>query len=216
MHKETISALMDGEALDSAVLHHLERDDSLQQTWESYHLIRDVLRGDAGSTLHFDITSRVMAAIAAEPARLAEAVPPLIPESQPEPHQWLWWNKLRPWSWQVSQVAVAACVSLAVIIGVQHYHAMTDNSPGSETPVFSTLPMIGQASPVSLGVPSAGSAGQGDQLQRMQEQHRYAGALLQDYELQRRLYSERLKPESLRQAAQDAASATDNKGIQVP
>ncbi|WP_256739598.1 RseA family anti-sigma factor, partial [Cronobacter sakazakii] len=63
MQKEKLSALMDGEALDSELLSAVENDKALQQTWESYHLIRDTLRGDTGETLHFDISARVMAAI---------------------------------------------------------------------------------------------------------------------------------------------------------
>lgn len=55
------------------------------KTRESYHLIRDTLRGDTSEVLHFDISARVMAAIENEPVRQTV---PLIPESQPAPHQW--------------------------------------------------------------------------------------------------------------------------------
>ena len=54
---------------------------------------------------------------------------------------------------------------------------------------------MGQASPVSLGVPSANGAGvnNGSQQMQMQEQRRRINAILQDYELQRRLHADTLQ-----------------------
>ena len=115
MQKEKLSALMDGETLDNELLNELERSSEMQKTWESYHLIRDTLRGDTSEVLHFDISARVMAAIENEPVRQTV---PLIPESQPAPHQWRqmpFWQKVRPWASSLTQMGVAACVSLAVI-----------------------------------------------------------------------------------------------------
>lgn len=79
MQKEKLSALMDGETLDNELLNELERSSEMQKTWESYHLIRDTLRGDTSEVLHFDISARVMAAIENEPvasdAFLAKSTP---------------------------------------------------------------------------------------------------------------------------------------------
>lgn len=85
MQKEKLSALMDGETLDSELLKELAHDPEMQKTWEGYHLIRDSMRGDTPDVLHFDISARVMAAIEQEPVRQTT---PLIPEAQPAPHQW--------------------------------------------------------------------------------------------------------------------------------
>ena len=46
MQKEKLSALMDGETLDSELLNELAHNPEMQKTWESYHLIRDSMRGD--------------------------------------------------------------------------------------------------------------------------------------------------------------------------
>lgn len=113
MQKEQLSALMDGETLDSELLNELAHNPEMQKTWESYHLIRDSMRGDTPEVLHFDISSRVMAAIEEEPVRQPAT---LIPEAQPAPHQWQkmpFWQKVRPWAAQLTQMGVAACVSLA-------------------------------------------------------------------------------------------------------
>ncbi|SUB70015.1 Sigma-E factor negative regulatory protein [Pluralibacter gergoviae] len=76
MQKEKLSALMDGEMLDSELLNELTRSPELQKTWQSYHLIRDTLRGETAQSLNFDISANVMAAIENEPVRQAT---PLIP-----------------------------------------------------------------------------------------------------------------------------------------
>ncbi len=106
MQKEQLSALMDGETLDKELLNELSRSSEMQKTWESYHLIRDTLRGDTAEVLQFDISARVMAAIENEPVRQTA---PLIPESQPAPHQWRqmpFWNKVRPWASSLTKWAL--------------------------------------------------------------------------------------------------------------
>lgn len=208
MQKEQLSALMDGEMLDSELLSELSRNPEMQKTWESYHLIRDSLRGDTSDVLHFDISSRVMAAIEQEPLR--QVTTPLIPEAQPAPHQWQkmpFWAKVRPWASQLTQMGVAACVSLAVIVGVQQYNGQSDSTLQAESPVLNTLPMMGKASPVSLGVPADVSASAGSGPQQVQEQRRRINAMLQDYELQRRLHAEQLQLEQ---------AQTQQAAVQVP
>lgn len=190
MQKEQLSALMDGEALDQSLLTELSKDAELQASWERYHLVRDTLRGDLGQVVHFDISAKVAEAIAAEPVS-ASTVTPLIVEEQPEPSRWRkmgFFSKTGGWGAQLAQVGVAACVSMAVIVGVQHYNHGGDAaiSDSQDTPAFNTLPMMGKASPVSLGVPgdmfeNSSSTGQ------VQEQRARINAMLQDYELQRRL-----------------------------
>ncbi|MCQ4010717.1 anti sigma-E factor RseA C-terminal domain-containing protein, partial [Klebsiella pneumoniae] len=64
----------------------------------------------------------------------------------------------------------------------------------------------GKASPVSLGVPADASAGSGQQAQ-VQEQRRRINAMLQDYELQRRLHAEQL---------QFGQAQTQQAAVQVP
>ncbi|MCZ4060433.1 anti-sigma-E factor RseA [Pantoea sp. LMR881] len=215
MQKEKLSALMDGETLDNELVSTLSKDADLQKSWESYHLIRDTMRGDVGDVLHFDISARVAAAIEKEPLR---KVTSLIPEAQPEPSRWEkmpFWRKARPWAAQLTQIGVAACVSLAVIVGVQHYNQPAGtNTESSESPVFNTLPMMGKASPVSLGVPSdafdTNSANQ-----QVQEQRRRVNAMLQDYELQRRLHADQLQFETdAPKQAQAIVPGNQSLGIQ--
>ncbi|MCG8710808.1 anti-sigma-E factor RseA [Brenneria sp. 4F2] len=203
MQKEKLSALMDGEAVDSELLNSLSRDGKLQQSWQSYHLIRDTLRGDIGegeNVIHLDIAARVAAAIENEPVRL---VPQAQPESQPHPERWSqmpFWHKIRPWASQLTQVGVAACVSLAVIVGVQNYNHVGSTDGMAESAAFSTLPAMGTASPVSFGVPSESVSSHNGQ-QKFDAQRNRLNAILQDYELQRRLHAEQLQHHDDQQAA---------------
>lgn len=165
--------------------------------------------------MHFDIADRVAAALEKEPARL---VPSAVQESQPQPHTWQkmpFWDKVRPWASQITQIGMAACVSLAVIVGVQHYNQPAASSNASESPAFTTLPIMGQASPVSLGVPADSfSTGSGQQ-QQVQEQRKRINAMLQDYELQRRLHSDQLQLEqSNPQQAAIQVPGTQSLGMQ--
>ncbi|MBK5143458.1 anti-sigma-E factor RseA [Budviciaceae bacterium BWR-B9] len=189
MQREKLSALMDGESIDNEVINGLSQDRTLQQSWHRYHLIRDTLRGDIGEVVHFDIADKVSAALALEPT-LSGVAKPVV--SQPHPATWQkmpFWHKVRPWFAQVGQIGVAACVSLAVIVGVQQYNQQgTDSTPDS--PVFNTIPLGGQASPVSFDVATEGAQNTN---QQVLEQRKRINAMLQDYELQRRLHAEQLK-----------------------
>ncbi len=45
--KEKLSALMDGELVDKALIQELEQDQESRDAWQNYHLIGDVMRGEA-------------------------------------------------------------------------------------------------------------------------------------------------------------------------
>ncbi|MFP1914058.1 anti-sigma-E factor RseA [Lonsdalea quercina] len=194
MQKEKLSALMDGEAVDNELLSVLPKDETLQESWQRYHVIRDTMRNDVCEhVLHVDVAARVAAALEQEPVLFN---PQAVPESQPHPRTWQnlsFWNKVRPLAANLTQIGVAACVSLAVIVGVQHYQQGGVATDGAvESPAFSTLPALGTASPVSLSVPAETSVNTVGQRQQ-QAQHERINALLQDYELQRRVHSDQLR-----------------------
>lgn len=74
--KDQLSALIDGE-LDIESSEHLiisaKSGGELKNTWATYHLIGDAMRGEA--PLRQDFTSRVMLALEAEPIVLAPKAP---------------------------------------------------------------------------------------------------------------------------------------------
>jgi sigma-E factor negative regulatory protein RseA len=191
MQKEQLSALMDGELVDNELIGSLSQDDQLRQHWFRYHLIRDSLRGDTEQFIHVDIASNVLAAIDSE----ERAPVTLIPEAQPKPEIWHkmpFWQKVKPWFSNIGQAGVAAGVSLAVIVGVQQYNSGVD-TVAPQMPAFNTFAIGSLASPVSYDTSNSAQPNTQD--------HRRHFALLQDYELQRRLHAEPLNLNALSQTA---------------
>lgn len=177
--KEQLSALMDGECVDQSLISELERDAESQTSWQNYHLIGDVMRGETPAKPEWDIASGVMAALESEPVHAVNIAP--IAEAQPVPAAARW--SLPNWLNQTGQVAMAACVSLAVIVGVQQYGATNATGVSQDLPILETIPVTGSAQPVSL---SAGNMDTSSEAHVM-EQRRRVNALLQDYSLQLRL-----------------------------
>ncbi|MDR9829516.1 sigma-E factor negative regulatory protein [Vibrio sp. FNV 38] len=184
--KEKLSALMDGEALDDdQLIEYAESDQDALESWKHYHLIGDVMRGEAPEQPSWDISGQVAAALEAEPAHQGPEVAPLM-EAQPKPE--VAKRQLPTWITQFGQVAVAACVSFAVILGVQQYSGQDSNLPEAELlPVLQTIPFAGSVEPVSLTRESVQKPATSET--NVQEQHRRINAVLQDYELQLRLNS---------------------------
>ncbi|EGA71909.1 negative regulator of sigma E activity [Vibrio sinaloensis DSM 21326] len=197
--KEKLSALMDGELVDKALISDMEHDQDSLQTWKNYHLIGDVMRGDAPEKPEWNIAESVALALENEPAHstytatstVVEMDEHRVDESQPTPQQAR--RQLPAWLSQFGQVAVAACVSLAVILGVQQYGGSDPAAPqADQLPVLQTIPFAGSAEPVSLtrsSVEKPNPASQAD----IQEQRHRINAMLQDYELQLRLNSENVE-----------------------
>ncbi|MGF1732090.1 RseA family anti-sigma factor [Photobacterium kasasachensis] len=200
--KQKISALLDGEELDQSIINALAVDDDSQQTWQHFNLIGDVMRGEAPQNKDWDIAASVAMALENEPAHTGVSEPAQVVqlatvretvEPQPTPQQAK--RTLPAWLTQFGQVAVAACVSLAVIVGVQQYNGGDDgvvsNPADSQIPVLQTIPFAGTAEPVSLTRDSVRSNSHAAPSEaQVMEQRRRINAMLQDYELQLRLNAE--------------------------
>lgn len=126
-NKESLSALMDGEADELEVrriLNHLDKDDELRENWKNYHLMGSLMRDESFDSL--DLTAGINKALdgidldgAIEPNRIesisaeaskAELIAVARDESATASPAWY-----RP----LTSVAVAASVTLAVLLGVQ-------------------------------------------------------------------------------------------------
>ncbi|MDN3608188.1 RseA family anti-sigma factor [Vibrio ostreicida] len=189
--KEKLSALMDGELVDKALITEIEQDGLA--TWNHFHLIGDVMRGEAPERLEWNIAQNVALALEDEPVHSTFTVDNIVDiseqplESQPVPSRAR--RHLPVWLTQFGQVAVAACVSLAVILGVQQYGGSESGQPATDQlPVLQTIPFSGSAAPVSLTRSSVEQASPASEA-NLQGQRRHINALLQDYELQLRLSS---------------------------
>ncbi|WP_087023941.1 RseA family anti-sigma factor [Thaumasiovibrio subtropicus] len=184
---ERLSALIDGEYQDDSLLDRVANDPQQSSVWQDYHLIGDVMRGDAPQTTQWDIAANVAAALDAEPAHQPAPVVPI--ESQPQPD--VVRHTMPSWLRNFGQIATAACVSLAVIVGVQQYNGGSEDlvaAPPAAVPVLETVPFTGAAQPVSLDTrPQFETVQAAPSEEQLMEQRRRINAMLQDYELQLRL-----------------------------
>jgi len=125
--KSKISALMDGE-LDPRELHEplsaLGEEGEARETWRTYHLISDALRGDA--ILSATCTMRVVQRLAQEPALVAPQ-PSLI--RPPERARWFVPSALAA---SVAAVAFVGWVALAPQQGTGPAPAPVAQAPQAE------------------------------------------------------------------------------------
>jgi len=141
---ENLSAFVDGEHNNASsssnhVLDAVKNDTELQLKWKNYHLIRDSLRQELPANINFDIVDKVAQALESEPAILAPKKNwrdiPLV-------------GSVVPFAKQGGQMAIAASVAVAMIIGVQQVNQADVDQPFNAA---APIPGIqGGLSPVSF------------------------------------------------------------------
>ncbi len=190
--KEKTSAFMDNDEMNDEFIQSLSQSENAK-TWKNYHLISDVIRGDAPERKEWDIASNIALALENEPTYQLDNTTSDFMYSQPSPREAK--KTLPSWLSQLSQVAVAACFSFVVILGVQQYNGVDndDTSNRGDIPVLDTIPFSGTAEPVSLTRSSLTNKASVEA--DVTEQRKRINAMLQDYELQLRLNTNKYTPE---------------------
>ncbi|AXR07206.1 sigma-E factor negative regulatory protein [Salinimonas sediminis] len=173
--QEKLSAFMDGELNSNDILQSIKQDPELQAKWRRYHVIRSGLRQEASVSPELDITAQVAAALADEPTIMA-------PKKSRRKHLPVI-GDVAPFARQTGQLAVAASVAVAVILGVQQFNppAPVDAPMGSATPLIGTP---GGLAPVSLEQTRPVSR---NDMATMMEKKRKINALISDHEQQVKL-----------------------------
>lgn len=134
--QESLSALMDNEADEleiRRVLQSSESDPALRSTWDRYQLARAVMHKEPWQP-KIDLSAGIAAVIADEP------VPLLAQPKSPK----LWQN--------LSRLAVAASVTMAVLVGVNMFNqegALTDPVMVAELPPEVAVPVTTAPAAVS-------------------------------------------------------------------
>ena len=140
--RESLSALMDDEAEQLEVRRALlagEQDPDVRRSWERYQLARSVMHKEPWYT-GVDLSSGIAAALADEPAlKVRQAAAPAA------------------WKGRVSRVAVAASVTLAVLVGVR----MLNQDPAADNNMASVERGVPAVSTVSGGAVPAAPIGTG-------------------------------------------------------
>ena len=185
MQKEQLSAYMDGEQVKTDLTDALLRDEELQASWHSFHTVRSVMRKESAVFLGGDFTAKMADLIELEDVKKVD----VIAVSQPEPedaHNSAFMQKLKAFFAPMTQVAVAAGVCLVAVLGVQSFNSKNEASNLPEVPVLQTLPFNNAVQEISYNAPSKDTL-TSDQLEK---KSRRIGAMLQNYELQRRMPSD--------------------------
>lgn len=177
--KENLSSLIDNEDIDAALLDQLSKDESLSSSWQHYHLIGDVMRGETTDKIDLDLSQAISAAIADEPA--------LIMPKESANDSSFFQRAIQPWLKTGGQFAIAASVTFMVITGVQN--TASDSPIDSVEPALNVMPLAGVASPVSLSLESPGQAQAKQTLtdEEKVKQIRRINAFVLDHQLQKRI-----------------------------
>ncbi len=139
-HKhENLSAFIDGESQDDNFVSNILNDDEMGAKWQRYHIIRQSMRKEMPISADFDISASIAAALESEPAILAPKRTwrdlPVI-------------SNVVPLVRSGGQLAIAASVAVAVVVGVQQ---LNQEDQQIFNPAPASYPGIqGGLSPVSL------------------------------------------------------------------
>ena len=171
---ETVSLLVDNYQQSDEAFEALLEDEQLSDTWDRYHLIGDVIRGELSSNLTLDLSNNIANAIADEPTVLA----PVTNHINKAKFKAKVVKLFKP----LGQMAIAASAAGLMIIGVQQNVAQNDVVVPNQ--VVQTIP-LGVADPVSLNFQQQPS--KNAQRQAYFEQQRRFQALLSDHQHQIKL-----------------------------
>lgn len=184
MQKELLSAYMDGEQVNPTFTEQLCQDAELQESWEDFHTIRSIMRQESNIVLGADFTAKMESLIATEEIQVPNAMTsqPLPQEVEDAPFM----QKLKAWFMPITQVAVAASVCLVAVLGVQSFNAKSTVQSAVDAPVLQTLPFNNGVQEVSYNAPSKDVM----TAEQLEQKNKRIGAMLQSYELQRRVYAD--------------------------
>ena len=184
MQKELLSAYMDGEQVNPTFTEQLCQDAELQESWEDFHTIRSIMRQESNVVLGADFTAKMESLIATEEIQMPNAMTsqPLPQEVENTPFM----QKLKAWFMPITQVAVAASVCLVAVLGVQSFNAKSTVQSAVDAPVLQTLPFNNGVQEVSYNATSKDVM----TAEQLEQKNKRIGAMLQSYELQRRVYAD--------------------------
>ncbi|MFT5634591.1 MAG: sigma-E factor negative regulatory protein RseA [Cognaticolwellia sp.] len=174
---ETVSSIVDGYQQNDELFEEMLNDSHLSATWQRYHLMGDVMRGETSDIINLDLSSQIAAAIADEPTILAPQKGSNLAGKLKA--------KVVRFAKPFGQMAIAASAAGLMVMGVQQNSADTDAFlPAS--PVVKTMPFGGIAEPVSLNFQQTSRS---SEKQAFVEQQRRFQTLLSDHQQQIKLSS---------------------------
>lgn len=174
---ETVSSIVDNYQQNDELFEEMLNDSHLSATWQRYHLMGDVMRGETSDVINLDLSSQIATAIADEPTILAPRAGNNLAVKLKA--------KVVQFAKPFGQMAIAASAAGLMVMGVQQNSADSDTLlPASQ--VVKTMPFGGIAEPVSLNFQQTSRT---SEKQAFVEQQRRFQALLSDHQQQIKLSS---------------------------
>ncbi len=174
---ETVSSIVDNYQPNDELFEEILNDSHLSATWQRYHLMGDVMRGETSDVIDLDLSSQIAAAITDEPTILAPRTNNAFTSKLKA--------KVVQFAKPFGQMAIAASAAGLMVMGVQQNTAETDALlPASQ--VVKTMPFGGTAEPVSLNFQQTSRP---SEKEAFVEQQRRFQALLSDHQQQIKLSS---------------------------
>ena len=174
---ENVSSVVDNYQQTDELFDEILNDSHLSSTWQRYHLMGDVMRGDTSDVINLDLSSTIASAIADEPTILAPRANNNVVDKLKA--------KVVQFAKPFGQMAIAASAAGLMVMGVQQNSADNDVLL-PETQVVKTMPFGGVAEPVSLNFQQTSRT---SEKQAFIEQQRRFQALLSDHHQQVKLSS---------------------------
>ena len=174
---ENVSSVVDNYQQTDELFDEILNDSHLSATWQRYHLMGDVMRGDTSDVINLDLSSTIASAIADEPTILAPRANNNVVDKLKA--------KVVQFAKPFGQMAIAASAAGLMVMGVQQNSADNDVLL-PETQVVKTMPFGGVAEPVSLNFQQTSRT---SEKQAFIEQQRRFQALLSDHHQQVKLSS---------------------------
>ena len=188
---ETVSSVVDSYQPNDEIIEDLLNDAHLSATWDRYHLMGDVMRGETSDVINLDLSSDIAAAIADEPTVLA----PRTSNNLAAKFKAKVVHLAKPFG----QMAIAASAAGLMVMGVQQNSA-DNNVILPESQVVKTMPFGGIAEPVSLNFQQTSRT---NEKQAFVEQQRRFQALLSDHQQQIKLSSVDVSEQAKQEKVED-------------
>jgi sigma-E factor negative regulatory protein RseA len=188
---ETVSSVVDSYQPNDEIIEDLLNDAHLSATWDRYHLMGDVMRGETSDVINLDLSSEIAAAIADEPTVLA----PRTSNNLVAKFKAKVVHLAKPFG----QMAIAASAAGLMVMGVQQNSA-DNNVILPESQVVKTMPFGGIAEPVSLNFQQTSRT---NEKQAFVEQQRRFQALLSDHQQQIKLSSVDVSEQAKQEKVED-------------
>ena len=115
---ENVSSVVDNYQQTDELFDEILNDSHLSATWQRYHLMGDVMRGDTSDVINLDLSSTIASAIADEPTILAPRANNNVVDKLKA--------KVVQFAKPFGQMAIAASAAGLMVMGVQQNSADND------------------------------------------------------------------------------------------